>query len=28
VRAIQRLLGDALAHYADDVRAGRPVKGD
>ena len=28
VRAIQRLLDDALAHYADDVRAGRPVKGD
>lgn len=28
VRAIHRLLDDALAHYADDVRAGRPVQGD
>jgi 3-methyl-2-oxobutanoate hydroxymethyltransferase len=28
VRAIHRLLDDAVAAYADDVRAGRPVKGD
>jgi 3-methyl-2-oxobutanoate hydroxymethyltransferase len=28
VRAVHRLLDDALAAYADDVRAGRPVKGD
>jgi 3-methyl-2-oxobutanoate hydroxymethyltransferase len=28
VRAIHRLLDDAIAHYADDVRAGRQVQGD
>jgi 3-methyl-2-oxobutanoate hydroxymethyltransferase len=28
VRAVHRLLDDALAAYAGDVRAGRPVKGD
>jgi len=28
VRAIHRLLDDAVAAYAADVRAGRPVKGD
>ncbi|MGZ4352409.1 MAG: 3-methyl-2-oxobutanoate hydroxymethyltransferase [Gaiellaceae bacterium] len=28
VRAVHRLLDDAIAAYADDVRAGRPVKGD
>jgi 3-methyl-2-oxobutanoate hydroxymethyltransferase len=28
VRAVHRLLGDALAGYVGDVRAGRPVKGD
>jgi 3-methyl-2-oxobutanoate hydroxymethyltransferase len=28
VRAIHRLLDEALSAYADDVRAGRPVKGD
>ena len=28
VRAVHRLLDDAVAAYADDVRAGRPVKGD
>jgi len=28
VRAVHRLLDDAFAAYADDVRAGRPVKGD
>ena len=28
VRAVHRLLDDALATYADDVRAGRFVKGD
>jgi 3-methyl-2-oxobutanoate hydroxymethyltransferase len=28
VRAVHKLLDEALAAYADDVRAGRPVKGD
>jgi 3-methyl-2-oxobutanoate hydroxymethyltransferase len=28
VRAIHRLLDEPLASYADDVRSGRPVKGD
>jgi len=28
IRAIHRLLGEPLASYADDVRSGRPVKGD
>jgi len=28
VRAVHRLLDDAVAGYVDDVRAGRPVKGD
>lgn len=28
VRAVHRLLDDAVAAYADDVRAGRPVTGD
>lgn len=28
VRAVHRLLGDALAGYLDDVRAARPVQGD
>jgi len=28
VRAIHRLLDGAVAQYADDVRAGRPVRGD
>jgi 3-methyl-2-oxobutanoate hydroxymethyltransferase len=28
VRAVHRLLDDAVAAYAEDVRAGRPVKGD
>jgi hypothetical protein len=28
VRAVHRLLDDAVAAYVDDVRAGRPVKGD
>ena len=28
VRAIQRLVGAEVAGYVDDVRAGRPVKGD
>jgi 3-methyl-2-oxobutanoate hydroxymethyltransferase len=28
MRAVYKLLGGALAAYADDVRAGRPVKGD
>ena len=28
VRAVHRLLDDPLASYADDVRNGRPVKGD
>lgn len=28
VRAIHRLLDEPLADYAEDVRAGRPVKGD
>ena len=28
IRAIHRLLGEPLASYADDVRGGRPVKGD
>ncbi len=28
MRAVHKLLGGALAAYADDVRAGRPVKGD
>ena len=28
IRAIHRLLGEPLAAYADDVRSGRPVKGD
>jgi hypothetical protein len=28
MRAVHRLLADAVAAYADDVRAGRPVKGD
>jgi 3-methyl-2-oxobutanoate hydroxymethyltransferase len=28
VRAVYRLLDKAVAEYADDVRAGRPVKGD
>ena len=28
VRAVHRLLDDAVAAYVDDVSAGRPVKGD
>ena len=28
VRAVYKLLAGALAAYADDVRAGRPVEGD
>ena len=28
IRAIHRLLAEPLAAYADDVRSGRPVKGD
>ena len=28
MRAVHRLLDDAVAAYADDVRAGRPVQGD
>jgi hypothetical protein len=28
VRAIHRLLDEPLASYADDVRSGRPAKGD
>jgi 3-methyl-2-oxobutanoate hydroxymethyltransferase len=28
VRAVHRLLDDALAGYVDDVRGGRPVRGD
>ena len=28
MRAVHRLLDDAVAGYAEDVRAGRPVKGD
>ena len=28
MRAVHRLLDDAVAAYVDDVRAGRPVKGD
>ena len=28
VRAVYKLLDEAAAQYADDVRAGRPVKGD
>jgi 3-methyl-2-oxobutanoate hydroxymethyltransferase len=28
VRAVHKLLDDAVAAYADDVRGGRPVKGD
>jgi 3-methyl-2-oxobutanoate hydroxymethyltransferase len=28
VRAVYKLLDEAVATYADDVRAGRPVKGD
>jgi 3-methyl-2-oxobutanoate hydroxymethyltransferase len=28
VRAVHRLLDDPLAAYVDDVRAGRPVRGD
>jgi 3-methyl-2-oxobutanoate hydroxymethyltransferase len=28
VRAVHKLVDDAVARYADDVRAGRPVKGD
>ncbi|HZO96715.1 MAG TPA: 3-methyl-2-oxobutanoate hydroxymethyltransferase [Gaiellaceae bacterium] len=28
VRAVHRLLGEALADYVEDVRAGRPVRGD
>jgi 3-methyl-2-oxobutanoate hydroxymethyltransferase len=28
VRAVHRLLDDTVAAYADDVRAGRPVRGD
>jgi 3-methyl-2-oxobutanoate hydroxymethyltransferase len=28
VRAVHKLLDDAVARYADDVRAGRPVQGD
>ena len=28
IRAVHRLLGEPLAAYADDVRSGRPVKGD
>jgi 3-methyl-2-oxobutanoate hydroxymethyltransferase len=28
VRAVHKLLADAVAAYADDVRAGRPVTGD
>jgi hypothetical protein len=28
VRAVHKLLGAAVADYAEDVRAGRPVVGD
>ncbi len=28
IRAVHRLLDDAIAAYADDVRSGRAVKGD
>jgi 3-methyl-2-oxobutanoate hydroxymethyltransferase len=28
VRAVHRLLGDALAAFVEDVRAARPVQGD
>jgi len=28
IRAVHRLLAEPLASYADDVRSGRPVKGD
>jgi hypothetical protein len=28
VRAVHRLLGDAVAAYVDDVRAARSVRGD